>query len=84
METEKNLHASIPNALLKEVQRVADAQQISIDELVRDAMDRRLREIRREKLYTYGESQARKLLIGPDEVEGKVHELREKNLPRGR
>ena len=76
-EPEKNLHAAIPDALLAEAQKVADAQQTTIDELVRDAMERRLREIRRQRLRAYGEAQARKTGVTDDDgVERIVHEFR--------
>ncbi len=41
MEAEKNLHASIPTALLTEAEQAASADHITVDELVRDAMERR-------------------------------------------
>ncbi len=58
---------------------------MSVDELVADAMERRLREIRRAKLYAYGEERA--LAVGvanEDEVEALVHQYREDNGDRGR
>lgn len=90
MELEKNLHASIPDALLMEAQKVADAQNVTVDELVRDAMERRIREIRRQELRAYGEAQARKIGVMDDEgVERVVHEFRDEeraltNGERGR
>ena len=84
METEKNLHASIPNALLTEAQKIADVQQITVDELVRDAMERRLRDIRRGKLYAYGEERARSLGIREEDVDDIIHQYREENRERGR
>lgn len=77
METEKNLHATIPSALLTEAETVAKAEHITVDELVRDAMEHRLRERRRQKLYGYGEAQARKLGIKEEDVERILHEFRE-------
>ena len=43
METENNLHASIPNALLAKVEMAASAEHISVDEWVRSAMEQHLR-----------------------------------------
>jgi hypothetical protein len=40
MDTEKNLHAAIPPALLAKVQDVAQAERITVDELVQDAVQR--------------------------------------------
>ena len=42
MEPEKNLHAAVPPALLARAQEAAQQEHISIDELVSDAMERRL------------------------------------------
>jgi hypothetical protein len=85
METEKNLHAAIPPALLSEATRVAQAGKMSIDELVADAVERRLREIRRAKLYSYGEERARALgVTTEDEVETLVHHYREEKPGLGR
>ncbi len=54
---EKNLHASVPPELLARAAEVAQQEHITLDELVSDAMERRLRE-RRQKLS--GEAQAGK------------------------
>jgi hypothetical protein len=82
MEPEKNLHASIPSALLAEAERVAHDDRISVDELVRDAMERRLRERHRRNLYAYGEQQARKLGINEEDVDPIIHEFRQEDRER--
>jgi hypothetical protein len=82
MESEKNLHASIPTALLMEAEKAASADPISVDELVRDAVERRLRERRRQNLYAYGEGQARKLGIQERDVDRIIHEFREEERER--
>jgi hypothetical protein len=83
MESEKNLHASIPTALLADAYRLAEAEHISVDELVRDAMQRRIGELRRQNLYAYGEAQAQKLGIREEDIERIVHEHREEMTRRG-
>ncbi len=55
METEKNLHASIPNALLAKAEKAASAEHISVDEWLQNAMEQRLRTQQRQELYAYGE-----------------------------
>jgi predicted CopG family antitoxin len=83
MEPDKNLHAAIPPALLSEAERVAQAEHLTVDELVREALERRLRERRRQNLRAYGEAQARKLGITTEEdVERVVHEFREEERAR--
>ena len=49
MQPEKNLHAAIPPALLEKAQAEAQQEHITLDELVSDAMERRL------KLRAHGE-----------------------------
>ena len=44
--TQKNLHASSPATLLVDVEQAAYADQLSVGELVRDAVKGRLRERR--------------------------------------
>jgi hypothetical protein len=82
METEKNLQATIPPALLKEAEQAASADRISVDEFVRDAMERRLRARRRDWLYAYGEQQARKVGIKEEDVERIIHEFRDEERQR--
>jgi hypothetical protein len=80
MEPEKNLHASIPAALLTEAEQAANDDHISVDDLVRTALERSLIERRREEVFAYGKQQARKLGIKEEDVERIVHEFREENL----
>ncbi len=82
METEKNLHAAIPSALLAETETAARAEHITVDEFVRDAMERRLRQRRRQSLYAYGEAQARKLGIREEDVDRIIHEFRDEERER--
>jgi hypothetical protein len=77
MNSEKNLHASIPPALLAEAQAAASADHISMDDLVREAMERRLRQRQLRDLYAYGDQQARKLGLNEDDVERIIHEFRQ-------
>jgi hypothetical protein len=79
MEQQKNLHASIPPALLTQAEAAASAVQVSMDEWIRDAMERRLREERRQRLYAYGEQQVQKLGIPEEDIERIIHESREEN-----
>jgi hypothetical protein len=89
MEPEKNLHAKIAPALLAEAEKAAQAERITVDELVQDAVEHRLKERRRQKLYAYGEGQARKLGIKEEDVPRIVEEWRteqqeRENKERGR
>jgi len=56
------LNASLPGELMAEVRKLAQAEERTTDELVQGAVKRLLRLKHRQKLYDYGEQQARKLL----------------------
>ena len=53
---------------MAELQRAADLEQRSPDEVVEDAVERYLRLKRRERLYVYGEAQAERLGIEEEDV----------------
>jgi hypothetical protein len=55
MDQQKNLHASVPPALLVEVEKVAAERHVTMDELVQQAMGRIIGEFRQEKHATQGE-----------------------------
>jgi hypothetical protein len=83
MEPEKNLHATIPPALLTQAEEAAQQEHISLDALVSDAMERRLRDRHRQNLRAYGEAQARKIGVTSEEdVDRVIHEFREEDRAR--
>ncbi len=61
METEKNLQATIPAALLARVQDAARAEHITVDELVRYALQRRLNTHEWRETLAFGEKHAESL-----------------------
>jgi len=82
MEPEKNLHATLPAALLAEAEKAAAAERITMDELMQQAVERLLRDRRRQALYAYGEQQARKLGINEEDVDRTIHEYRQEQRER--
>jgi predicted transcriptional regulator len=78
---DSNIHVS--EELLAELQKAAAAEQRTADEVAQEAVERYLRLKRREKLYAYGEEQARKLGIQEEDVPGLVKQSRQ-STPRGR
>ena len=74
----------VSEALMAELQRVADVEQRSPEEIVEDAVERYLRVKRRERLYTYGEGQAKRLRIEEEDVPALVKEIRRDTSARGR
>ena len=74
----------VSDALMAELQRAADVEQRSAEEVVGDAVERYLRLKRRERLYTYGEGQAERLGIQEQDVPALVKEIRRDTSARGR
>lgn len=79
MEPEQNLHAKISPALLAETVSAAQDDHITVDQFVQDAVERRLRDRRRSKLYAYGEAQARVYGIEEHDVEQIIHDFRQED-----
>ncbi len=77
-------HIRVSDALMAELQRAADVEQRSLDEVVEDAVARYLRQKRREQLYDYGEGQAKRLGIEEQDVPALVKEIRRDTSARGR
>jgi len=59
MEADKNLRVRIPPPLLANVEKAARAEQITVDELVRDAVERRLERREWRDLLAFGEKRAK-------------------------
>jgi predicted transcriptional regulator len=74
----------VSEALMAELQRAADVEQRSPDEVVEDAVGRYLRVKHRERLYAYGESQAKRLGIEEEDVPALVKEIRRDTSARDR
>jgi hypothetical protein len=72
-----NSNIRMPESLMAEVQKRAEAEQRSPEELVQEAVERYLRLKRREKLYVYGEQQARKPGIREEDVPHLVKQTRQ-------
>jgi len=74
---------SVPESLMAELEKAAKSEQRSTEAVAREAIERYLRMKNREKLYAYGEGQARKLGIRERDVPALVEQTRRK-APRGR
>ena len=79
---QKNLHASIPRALIAEAEKIAAAQHVSMDELTQAAMKRYLEELGWRELYAYGEQHARRLGVKEEDVDRIIHEHRHEEQER--
>ncbi len=77
----KNLHASVPQALLAQAQALANAEQITLDELVCDAMERRLREREMDAVFAFGRAHAKVRGLKPSDVAQSVAEVRSHRKP---
>ncbi len=69
---------------MAELQRAADVEQRSPEAVVEDAVERYLRVKRRERLYAYGEGQAKRLGIEEGMCPALVKEIRRDTSARGR
>lgn len=76
MEPEKNLHAFVPPALLKRAQAEAERAHITLDELVREAMERRVNKREFEEVLEFGKRHAKERGIKPGDVAETIAELR--------
>jgi predicted transcriptional regulator len=74
----------VSEALMAALQKAADVEQRSPEEVVEDAVERYLRLKRRESLYAYGEGQAERLGIEEEGVPALVKEIRRDTSARGR
>lgn len=69
--------ATLPAELMAEVRKLAQAEERTPDDVVQEAVERLLRSKRRQRLYEYGEGQARKLGIKESDVPRLVEEARQ-------
>jgi hypothetical protein len=82
VEPEKNLHATIPPALLAEVEKAARAEHITLDELVRDAMERRLNRHELDEVFAFGKQHARQRGLRPRDVADAIAQVRSAHRQR--
>jgi hypothetical protein len=76
MDAEKNLHASVPPALLTLAQEAAQREHISLDELVSDAMKRRLNRRALDEVLAFGKRHAQERGLKPSEVAAAIDDVR--------
>ena len=72
----KILSVSIPDALMRQVERMARAQGRTKSEFVREALRRQVLLSRLRALQSYGRRQAEERGLGPEDAESLVDELR--------
>ena len=76
VEPEKNLHASVPPSLLSQAENAARAEKITLDELVRDAVERRLHRTELEEVLSFGKRHASQRGLVPGDIANAVAEVR--------
>jgi hypothetical protein len=69
---------------MAELQRAADVEHRSPEEVVEDAVERYLHLSRRKRLYAYGEGQAERVRIEEEDVPALVKEIRRDTSARSR
>jgi hypothetical protein len=80
---EKNLHAFIPAELLRRAQVAAKRDEITLDDLVADAVERRVGLAEFEEMLAFGKRHAKKRGLKPGDVARAIGEVRG-NKSRGR
>lgn len=76
MDLRKNLHACVPPALLAQAEEAALQEDISLDELVRDAIQRRLNRKAFEEVLAFGKRHARARRLRPRDVASAISAVR--------
>jgi hypothetical protein len=84
MEPEKNLHANIPSALVADMERAAEAEHITVDELVRDALEYRLNRREWQDVVAFREKHARSCGLPEADVPEAISEVRREASERRR
>lgn len=82
MRSEKNLHASVPPALLARAQAAAQQERISFDELISDAVEQLLNTRGLKEVLAFGKRHAKERGLKPDDVAIAIAEERRKHLER--
>jgi hypothetical protein len=83
VQPEKNLHASVPPALLSRAREAAQQERISLDKLVSDAMEQRLNRLRFEEVLAFGKRHAKARGLKPSDVAKAIADVRSENKKRG-
>jgi hypothetical protein len=77
MKTERPIDTLLPPGLLAEVQAAALEEHRSPGELVREAIERYLREKRWQKVFAYGEQRAKELGLTEADIPRMIAEVRQ-------
>jgi hypothetical protein len=71
----------LPPALAKEVRAGAEEEHRQASDVLRDAVERYLRERRWQKIFAYGERRARELGLSEEEIPRLIAEYRREQRP---
>ncbi len=85
MLPEKNVHASVPPALLTKMHEAAQEQGVTPDEFESKAIEHTLETRKFEAVLTYGKRRAKERGLKPEDVATEIAKYRqEKQSPHGR
>ncbi len=68
---------AIPLALVAEIQAAADEEKRSVEEMLREAIERYLRNRRWQRIFAYGEERARALGLSEEDIPRLIAESRQ-------
>ena len=81
---EKNLQATVPPALLAQIEQAAEAEHITVDELVQDAVESRLDRKEWQEILLFGERHAQARHLTESDVEEAISAVRSKDTEHWR
>ena len=72
---------ALPPALVAEIQAAADEEQRPVEEMLREAIERYLRNRRWQRIFAYGEERARTLGLSEEDIPRLIAESRREQQP---
>jgi hypothetical protein len=72
---------AIPRSLVAEIQAAADEEKRPAEEIIREAINRYLRNRRWQRIFAYGEERARALGLTEDDIPRLIADLRQEQRP---
>jgi len=80
---DKNLHATVPPALLDRIEQAAESERLTLDEFVTELIERGLKRSGLDDVLAYGRRHARERGLKPSDVERAITETRTRDKEHG-
>ena len=79
MNPEKNLQTTVPPALLAKIERAAEAEHITVDKLVQEALESRLNRKEWQEVLLFGERHAQARHLTESDIQEAIAAVRSQN-----